>query len=206
MPENYVGVSDADGDKLQVTTAGALNAVIASQPIGMYAQSNPLLTGTYLFSVEDQAGVVASNTFLTIFNPVGSGRNYVTSASFVSCVAGAAASSTKNMRAYRIAAAPSGGTVQGLSAICKVQTSFRDTNAVIRVGPGITATLGAPFSATPPPVTTGAGGSQFVHTIALPVGSPAFLVAPGEGVAFNTAAGDTDQSWSITIAWAELDV
>lgn len=206
MPENYVGISDADGDKIQVTSAGAINAVIASQPIGQYPQSNPLLTGAYLFSIEDQPGVVASNTFLTIFNPVGSGRNYVTTASFLSAVAAGATAVTKNMRSYRIAAAPTGGTVQAASTVCKLQTSYRDTNAVIRVGPGITATLGQPFSSTPPPVTSGAGGSQFVHTVALPTGSPPFLVVPGEGVAFNTAAGDTDQSWSITIAWAELDI
>lgn len=199
MPENYVGISDANGDKIEVNSVGALSTVT-------YLQSNPLLTGAYLFSVEDQAGVVASNTFLTIFNPVGSTRNYATTASYLSCVATGATSAVKTMRAYRIAAAPTGGTVQGAAAICKVQNTYRDTNAVIRVGPGISAVLGAPFSATPPPVTTGAGGSQFVHPIALPAQAPAFLLAPGEGVAFNTAAGTVNQSWSITIAWAEADI
>ncbi len=175
----------------------------ASSPF--YPSSNPSITGAYLFSVENLVGVAAPNVYLSIYNPLGSGRNYATSGSFVSCAAGGAAGSTRSMRVYRITGAPTGGSVQAASTVCKLNSLYRDTNADIRIG-GPTVTLGPAFSNTPPPVTSGAGGGQYVHGIEIPPGSPPFVLAPGEGVAFHNVLGDVDQVWNITIAWAEADI
>lgn len=172
---------------------------------GVYPSSNPLLTGAYLFSVENLVGVAGANTYLTVYNPVGSGRNLATSAAYVSCVAGGATGATRAMRVYRIGAQPTGGTLAAASDVCKLLTDYRDPIPEIRFGT-VTATLQQAFINTPPPVTSGAGGGQFVHIIELPPGSPPFVAKPGQGVAFNTAAGDTDQVWNITIAWGETDI
>lgn len=176
---------------------------VTDQPLSFWQTSNPSLRGAYIFSVENQAGVVAANTFLTLFNPVGSGRLYLTSAAFISCVAGAAASATRAMRGYRISAAPTGGTVQAANTVCKLDTLYPDTGADIRIG-NPTVTLGPAAWNTPPPATTGAGGGQFVHAVELPPGSPLFLLRPGEGIAINCQAGDVDQVWNLTVTWGEV--
>lgn len=176
---------------------------VTDQPLSIWQTSNPGLRGSYVFSVENQPGVVASNNFLTFFNPVGSGRIYILGAAFISCVAGAAASSTRAMRGYRINALPTGGTVQAANTVMKLDTNFPDTGADIRIGNPTVTALQAAWN-TPPPVTTGAGGSQFVHEVQVPSNSQPFVLRAGEGIVINTAAGDTDQVWNITIAWAEI--
>lgn len=191
------------GTQNVAVTGQPISATISSQPIQVTNVSNPAILGAYIFSVENLPGVAASNNFLTLFNPVGSGRIYLATAVFVSCVAAAAASAVRAFRGYRIGAAPTGGSVQAASTFCKIDTAYPDSGADVRIG-NPTATLQQPFSNTPPPVTTGAGGSQFVHSVELPLGSPSFRIRAGEGVAFNTAVGDTDQVWNISIAWAEV--
>lgn len=176
---------------------------VTDQPIGVYQNASPALRGSYIFSVENQPGVVAANNFLTFFNPVGSGRLYILGGAFISCVAGAAATSTRAMRGYRIAAAPTGGSVQAAATVCKLDSNFPDTGADIRIS-SPTATILAAAWNTPPPVTTGAGGSQFVHEISVPAGSQPFTIRPGEGIAINSQVGDTDQVWNLTIAWGEI--
>lgn len=187
-------------------TTGAVNPLsvgISGQPLSTWQTSNPLITGAYLFSIENQPGVVASNNFMTIFNPVGSGKVYVVGALFISCVASAATGAVRSMRAYRINALPTGGTTQAASTVCKLDTAYPDTAADIRINnPTVTALQAA--TNTPPPVTTGAGGGQFVHQLELPPGAPPFKLRAGEGLVLNVAAGDTDQVWNLSVAWSEI--
>lgn len=175
---------------------------VEGQPIGNYLTFNPAITGVYVFSIASQPGVVAANTFLTVFNPVGSGKTVSFSAAFISTAAGAASGATAPMRGYRIASAPTGGTVQGAATIAKFNNSYANTVVEVRTA-NPTVTLGPALWNTPSAVTTGAGGGQFVHEVDTPAGSPPFVLAPGEGIAINTAAGDTDQVWNLTIVWAE---
>lgn len=182
--------------------SGPANVSVTGQPIGTYAVANPLITGVYVFSIAGLAGVVAANTFLTVFNPVGSGKTVSFAAAFVSTAAGAASGATAPMRGYRIAAAPTGGTVQGAATIGKFNNTYANTVVEVRTN-NPTVTLGAALWNTPPSVTTGAGGGQFVHEVDTPAGSPPFVLAPGEGIAMNTSAGDTDQVWNITVVWTE---
>lgn len=174
----------------------------ATQPVKTYSLANPAITGVYVFSAASLAGTVAANTFLTLYNPVASGKTVTFSAAFISTVAGAAASTTAPMRGYRISAAPTGGTVQGAATIAKFNNTSPNTVAEVRLG-NPTVTLGPALWNTPPAVTTGAGGGQFVHIVDTPAGSPPFILAQGEGIAINCNAGDTDQVWNLTIVWAE---
>lgn len=176
---------------------------VGGQPVSTYSVSNPTITGTYVFSIASLAGAAGSNTFVTLFNPVGSGKTVSFAAAFISTAASAAAGSTVPMRGHRISAAPTGGTVQASSAIAKFNNLSVDSIAEIRTG-NPTVTLGAALWNTPPAITSGAGGGQFVHEVDTPAGSPPFVLAPGEGIAVNTSAGDADQVWNITIVWTEI--
>lgn len=187
-----------------VTVTGQpISTTISGQPVSTYSVASPAITGVYVFSVPSLAGVVAANTFVTLYNPIGSGKNISFSAAFISTVATAAAGTTAPMRGYRIAAAPTGGSVQAASTIAKFRTTQTDSVAEVRLG-NPTVTLGAALWNTPPAVTGGVGGGQFVHDVDTPAGSPPFLLVPGEGIAINCSAGDTDQVWNITIVWAEI--
>lgn len=204
----YSHVVKVEGDSLAspvpITVSGQpISATISGQPIATYSVANPAITGVYVFSIAGLSGVAAANTFVTVFNPVGSGKTVSFSAAFISTVSTAAAGTTAPMRGYRIAAAPTGGTVQGAATIAKFNSANPDTVVEVRTD-NPTVVLGAPLWNTPPAVTSGVGGGQFVHDVDTPAGSPPFVLAPGEGIAINCASGDTDQVWNITVVWAEI--
>jgi hypothetical protein len=120
-----------------VTTvpSGTTNVAVTGQPIAVTpantittplftsAVQNPALTGSYVASFPQVPGVVAANTYLTLFNPVGSSKTVLFGGAFISMVSGSAASTTAPMRGYRIAAAPTGGTVASAASIGKFQTT-----------------------------------------------------------------------------------
>ncbi len=174
----------------------------STNPLPVILTANPQIDGTYIYSIANVAGTVASNNFITLFNPVGSGKNIVVGGMFISTVAAAGTAATQPMRIHRISAAPTGGVLVTAPEVFKFNTGNPDPVAVVRTG-NPTAVLGPAASNTPPPVTTGAGGGQFVHEVDPPTGTTV-LLAPGEGVAVNNAAGDTAQRWNISLAWAEI--
>lgn len=171
-------------------------------PLPVIMTPNPQIDGTYILSIANIPGTVASNNFVTLFNPVGSGKTVVVGGMFISTVAAAGTSATQPTRIHRISAAPTGGVLVAASDIFKFNTANPDPVCVLRIG-NPTAVLQAPASNTPPPVTTGAGGGQFVHEVDPPTGTTV-LLAPGEGVAVNNSSGDTAQRWNISLAWAEI--
>lgn len=174
----------------------------STNPLPVIMTPNPQIDGTYIFSVANVPGTVASNTFMTLFNPVGSGKQVVVGGMFISTVAAAGTAATQPMRIHRISAAPTGGVLVTAPEIFKFNTANPNPVSVLRTG-NPTVVLGPPASNTPPPVTTGAGGGQFVHEVDPPTGTTV-LLAPGEGVAINNSAGDTAQRWNISLAWAEI--
>lgn len=177
-------------------------AGVTTNPLPVILSPNPQIDGSYTASLANVAGTVASNNLQTIFNPVGSGKTVVIGAVFISTVAAAGTASTVPARIHRIDAAPSGGVTMAASEIFKLNTANPNAVSVVQHS-NPTVTLLAAGSNTPPPVTTGVGGGQFVHEIEPPPGA-AFTLAPGEGIAINVASGDTAQRWNITIAWAEI--
>jgi len=181
---------------------GPLYPGSSTNPLPVILTANPQVDGTYIMSIANVAGTATPNTFITLFNPVGSGKQVVVGGMFISTVAAAGTAATQPMRIHRINAAPTGGVLAVAADIFKFNSANPNPVSVVRTG-NPTVTLLAPASNTPPPVTTGAGGGQFVHEVDPPTGTTV-LLAPGEGVAVHNAAGDTAQRWNISLAWAEI--
>lgn len=173
----------------------------SSNPLPTVTVINPAIDGVYVHSIANTPGVVAANNFLSIFNPLGSGKVLSIGGLFFSSTSAGAASETEPLRMHRISAA-SAGTLQPDSATVKFQTGQPDPVAEVRIG-NPTVTLGSPFVNSPPVITVGSGGTG-VHEVPLPPGVGPFTCLPGEGVVARTAAGDTDQRWNITVLWAEI--
>lgn len=175
---------------------------VSTNPLPVILTANPQIDGVYSMSIANVPGTVASNNFMTLFNPVGSGKTVLISSAFISTVAAAGTSATQPMRIHRINTAPTGGVLAVPADIFKYDSNNPNPTSVVRTGNPTVALL-APGSNTPPPVTTGAGGGQFVHEINPPSGTIVVL-APGEGIAINNSAGDTAQRWNISLVWAEV--
>jgi len=155
----------------------------------------------YVYSFANTAGVVAANNFLTLYNPVGSGKTITLGGVFISCSTTGPSNATDPMRGFRISAAPTGGTVQAASTVTKSVSSTAATIADIRIA-NPTATALTPFFNSPA-LNSGAQGTGVVHQIINPPGT-AFLLVPGEGVLLQTATGTTAQRWNVSVAWGEF--
>ena len=170
--------------------SGTVNA-ISTAPAG--------LSTTYGFSMHDIPGVVAANNFLSVFNPLGSGKNVYAILSNVSRYSISGATSPNSMSIFRITAA-SAGTLQAASTIAKGNTSQANTIVEVRTG-NPTVTLGAELVSYGPPIATNSApnSDQVAGNPVIP-----FILAPGEGLVYRTAAGDTDQLWNLSQYWAEI--
>lgn len=168
---------------------------------GTFSVANPAIRGSYDFSISNVAGIVAANNYISLFNPVGSGRVVAFGGAFVSSAAAGATSITEPMRGFRITAA-SAGTLQGPSAIAKFNSANPDAACEVRIG-NPTVTLGAAIFNSPPTIS-GSVGSTAVHAVAVPPAAGPFILAPGEGVVLRSEAGDTDQRWNLSIVWVEF--
>lgn len=189
MGQMNVSISDAGGDITAVSPGGRL-----------LTTSVPESYKFYFHTIFDVPGVVAANNFLSVFNPAGSGKTLVFFVVDVSAYAIAASGGSDSMIARRISAA-SGGTQIAESAVNRFLTSEVNPIAEVRVGNPAVTTVGTGLAAWQPPQSTGAGGAV-VQTQTAP--GEGFVCLEGEGVVLNTASGDTDQRWKITIDWAEF--
>lgn len=169
--------------------------------LSFYTISNPAIRGSYDFSIANVTGVVAANNYVSLFNPVGSGRVISFGGGFVSSTSAGATSETAPMRGLRITAA-SAGTLVPASDIAKFSSASPNATAEVRTG-NPTVTLGAAIFNSPPTIS-GSVGSTVVHQIAVPPGAGPFTFAPGEGVVLRTEAGDADQRWNLSLVWVEL--
>ena len=186
-----------------VTASGTQNVNVVntlSDPVHVTPVKDNAITGVYVFSADEVPSVVAATNYLSLFNPVGSGKNLYVGGAFVSCVAAGGSSITSPMRGFRITTA-TGGVLQAASATAKFISSTPDSVAEVRTG-NPTVTLGAGIFNSPPAISAGAGGTP-VHQVLIPPNSGPFLLAPGEGIVFRQAAGDVDLRWNLSISWAE---
>lgn len=182
------------------TSNDPLVVSIVDDPNSVYVVRNPGALGVNSFSLANISGVVAANVFLALFNPVGSGRVLLPFVIAVSSATAGNSTATEPLRGHRISAA-SGGTLQPVSALAKNNTSEPDSVAEVRTG-NPTVTLGVPMFNSPPPISL-TNVSQAVHDIVVPPDSGGILLAPGEGLAFRTASGTTNQRWNLTLVWGE---
>ena len=218
MPNNIAGsklVSVLNPDGTLVGSAGGGAVTIAGQPIGVTVTGQPIaivgtvssspgkdpfINGSYVFSVGNVAGVVATNNFLSLFNPVGSGSIGFIGGLFISSTTASGSTETEPMRGFRITTATV-GTLQAAAAITKLNTT--DANAKLEVRTGNpTVTLGAQVFNSPPAISA-TTSSTAVHAALVPPGLGPFILAEGEGIVVRTIAGDVDQRWNIGVAWGE---
>lgn len=201
MPEQFVGISDADGDKLAIGPAGTL-AITSSSTLLTASATISGFTGAYLYSLDDVPGVVAANTFMTLFNPVGSGKKLYYLGAYISTYVASGASATReSMQGHAITAA-SGGTLVGAASIFKLDSTYGASAAEVRTG-NPTITAGPNLFNSPPAIGTTVG--QYVHAVGsglLPIGGPVTF-RPGEGFCLMTDAGNVNQTWNLSIVWAE---
>lgn len=182
------------GQPLLVTPSNTV-----STPLYISSAPNPTVAGTYVYSLGNISGVAAATNFLSLFNPVGSGKNLFFGAAYISSEAVAASVASEPMNLFRITAA-SAGTLQPASAVGKFQSTMADPVAEVRTG-NPTVTVGAQLSNTAPAV-----GNQVtapIHIVTVPSVAPPFVLAPGEGIVFRALNGDTDQRWNLSIVWSE---
>lgn len=161
---------------------------------------DPSVIGVYVFSLDEVAGAAAANNYLSLFNPIGSGRNVIFGGAFISCVTAGGSSITAPMRGFR-ATLISGGTLQLDSASAKFISSNPDPVAEIRTANPAATLDGAIFNS--PPAISATTGSTAVHAVPVPGGTGPFLLVPGEGIVLRTSTGDTDLRWNLSIVWAE---
>lgn len=221
MPENYVGISDADGDKLAIDSTGALavtmtggssNVTIDGQPIdvtfdgqmvGTYAAMDPTWTGVYFHAIVDTIGATASNNFISVFNPLGSGKIAIALGFIASNYALNTVATPASLVAFRTSA-HTGGTDITAANVNRFLSTFVNPACEVKVGnPGTTNTNGTnPMIGIPPVVGSGVQSPQTVA----PTPGASFVFLPGEGIVFNTPSGDVDQRWDLQYIWAEKPV
>ncbi len=152
-------------------------------------------------SVAGQTGTPYN--FLSLFNPLASGKTIVPVATFIIPWASGAAGTFNSMETFRTTAA-SGGTLLSGAGINKFVTASPSSVAEIRtVNPTITV-VGPTFGGIPPVVSTTGSGTGAIGNVTAPSGSLFSLVA-GEGVCYRqVVAGDADQLWNLGFIWMEI--
>lgn len=158
----------------------------------------PKPQGVYLHSIAEVQGTVEPQTFMTLFNPVGSGRNITLATAALSYSNTMPATEPAPLRGWRISAA-SGGVLIPAADIAKFNTLASNSVAQVRIT-NPTATLTQAVFNSPAPIDN---RSSNVHTVDVPAGA-AFLMRPGEGIAIHKEAGTTSAFWNITLVWAEF--
>jgi hypothetical protein len=191
MAQQSISLSDVSGHNLTIRSDGSLT-------------TNTIPEGAqpYTTLIHNTLGVVAANNFLSIFNPVGSGKT-ITIVQFI-CFpyATAAAAPTDNMQVWRTTAA-SVGTLLAAANINKFATAQPNSIAEVRTGnPTVTLLGTVPVLAIPPAVTAAAGGVSSTSNIVPPTGA-LFTCVPGEGIVARTPAGSVGQTWSLGFSWLE---
>lgn len=155
----------------------------------------------YNYTIIDTPGVVATNNFLSVFNPTTSLKTLALLSLAIESYSIGSSGTANSMAGYRTSAA-SGGTLD--TVITKYDTREPTSQVEVRVdNPTVTLTTGLPVAPVGPPLSNGAGGA--VTAAFTPASSAALAVAhPGEGIVFRTLAGNTNQMWNITVTWLEF--
>lgn len=153
----------------------------------------------YVFSMDAVTNVATAYNYLSLFNPVGSGKVIIISGIFLSSTLLTSSSITASLRGWRTTAA-SGGTLQPDSAVGKGQSHIPDPAAQIRTG-NPTVTLGAALFNSPSPIQDKAAP---VHDVGVGSLVSPFTLVPGEGIVLRSESGiGVGATWNMSIVWAE---
>lgn len=172
----------------------------STQSIPTFTGIDPTWTGVYFHANVDDPGVALSNNYLSVFNPVGSGKIAIALGFSASSYSLNTITTPSSLRAFRTSAA-SGGTQTTAANINRFATAFPNPVCEVRTGnPTTTNTNGSnPMIGIPMVVGNGAQNGQVVA----PTPGASFVFLPGEGIVFNTPTGDTDVRWDLQYIWAE---
>ncbi len=183
--------------------SGTQNVAVTGQPLSFYMVQNPSLTGAYVYSQAEIAGVAAANNYMTLVNPVGSGKTLVFAGAFISSfIVGDTAATITSMRGYRCGVA-TGGVVSPTNTVGKFQTSQPNPVGEIRTGnPAVT--FGTALFNSPPYIGAAKSSSPFVHQVPIPPQGGLFTLTPGEGLVLRAEVGDVDTRWNLSLAWGEI--
>ncbi len=172
-------------------------------PLYTSVASNPSIKGAYVYSIGAVPGVVAANNFVSLFNPVGSGKTVSVGAAYISSFAITASLTPAPMNGFRTTAA-SGGTLQTNStAIAEFQSTMPTSICELRTG-NPTVTLGPQIFNAAPVEATNSGASTLQNIAAAPAVFPPFTLVPGEGIVIRSLSGLVATLWNISLVWAEL--
>lgn len=183
---------DNAGHTLSVRTDGSLTT--STTPEGSLG---------YTTLIRNTLGVVAANNFLSVFNPVGSGKTILIAQFVCYPYATAAATPTDNMEVWRTTTA-SAGTLLAAANVNKFSTAQTNSVAEVRTGNPTVTLLGTVPVLGVPPAVTAAGGGVSATTNIVPPSGVLFSCAPGEGVVARTPAGSVGQTWSLGFSWLEM--
>lgn len=206
MAEMRVHVDNPTADPVKVTgsvsttPSGTQNVAITGQPIQINTVKDPSITGVYVYSADSIVGVAAATNYLSLQNPVGSGKTLIFAGAFISSTTAGGTTVTNPMRGFR-ATLVSGGTLATDAESAKFISTMPDPVGEIRTN-NPTATLGAALFNSPPPLSASQGGTP-VHAVPVPGGTGPFTLAEGEGIVLRQSVGDTDIRWNLSIVWAE---
>lgn len=162
----------------------------------------PEFQGVYVLALRDIAGTVAANNLIAMFNPIGSGVVHVALLLDVGSYSIGASSTPNSFNGHRITAA-SGGTQVSGSVIDRFDTTMPDPKTNMFSGnPTVTLDKYRSNYVTEPPFSVGAGGGLTQSNNTVPGAS--FVLYEGQGLAFGTTAGNTNQVWNVEYIWGEV--
>lgn len=197
MPTSVNGVTTT-----RIVDSGNSNHSVAVSSDGrLLTAAAPENYQFYFYSLIDAPGVVAANNFLSIFNPIGSGKTISFFSVAPDSYASGASSTASSLVVDRITAA-SGGTLITAANINKLITIEPNSIAQVRTGNPTVTKVGSQLYSWPPPLATGIGATSSAYS-SVPPGQ-GFFCLPGEGINFSTPAGNVNQVWSIKVTWAEF--
>jgi hypothetical protein len=177
-----------------------MGVISVDKNVPTFLSVDPSWTGVYFHAVVDALGTTGSNNFLSVFNPVGSGKIAIALGFSAGSYSLNTITTPSSLVAFRTSAHTAGTDITAAN-VNRFATSFVNPVAQVKVGnPGTTNTNGTnPMIGIPPVVGNGAQNGQTVA----PTPGASFVFLPGEGIVFNVPTGDTDQRWDLQYIWAE---
>lgn len=174
----------------------ALDANASS--ISTFPGSDPTWTGVYFHSIVDAPGTVATNNYLAILNPSGSGKIAIALGFITSSYSTGSVTAVQSLTAFRTTA-QSVGTLVAASAVNRFVTTFPNPSSEVRTGNPTVTTTGSKMIGLAPVIGGTAGNGPAV----MPTPGASFVFQPGQGIVFNVPAGDVQQFWNMQYIWAE---
>lgn len=151
-------------------------------------------------SINDTPGVVTANTFFAVYNPPTSGHIHVAFQASVAEYAVGSSGTANSMLVQRFTSY-TGGTLVTPSTVGRFLTTMPNPTTQVIIGGPVLSGVGIALTGFPPPFSTGTGVTSSSGRV--PVTGASFTMLPGQGLAFSTAGGDTNQRWNIQYVWAE---